>query len=215
MAGKPGKVAKGETEAKDKDGEAGAEGAASPKKKLSPKMLALFAGVPLIVVALLVGGLFAFGVIGGAGEEAGDPAAHGEAAPADAHGAAEAHGAGDAHGKSSGHAKKDAHGATAGGVVFIDLPEIIANLSAEGRQAAFLKVTVSLELDGGTDPHALDPVIPRIVDQFQLFLRELRIEDLSGSAGMFRLKEEMLRRVNIAAQPTRVRDVLFKEMIVQ
>lgn len=57
--------------------------------------------------------------------------------------------------------------------------------------------------------------MPRVIDQFQTYLRELRVEDLSGSAAMFRLKEELLRRVNLAAEPVHVEDVLFKEMIVQ
>ena len=46
-------------------------------------------------------------------------------------------------------------------------------------------------------------------------LRELRLDDLKGSAGVLRLKEELLRRVNVAAAPYKVRDVLLKEMIVQ
>ena len=57
--------------------------------------------------------------------------------------------------------------------------------------------------------------MPRIVDNFQVYLRELRLEDLRGSAGLYRLREELLSRVNIAAQPAQVNDVLFKEMLVQ
>jgi flagellar FliL protein len=57
--------------------------------------------------------------------------------------------------------------------------------------------------------------MPRIVDQFQSYLRELRVDDLRGSAGVMRLKEELLRRINVAAAPFSVRDVLLKEMIVQ
>jgi flagellar FliL protein len=57
--------------------------------------------------------------------------------------------------------------------------------------------------------------MPRIMDNFQVYLRELRIEDLKGSAGMYRLREELLVRVNAAAAPAKVRDVLFKEMLVQ
>jgi len=57
--------------------------------------------------------------------------------------------------------------------------------------------------------------MPRIVDQFQSYLRELRVDDLRGSAGVMRLKEELLRRINVAAAPYPVKDVLLKEMIVQ
>jgi flagellar protein FliL len=57
--------------------------------------------------------------------------------------------------------------------------------------------------------------MPRVVDQFQSYLRELRVDDLHGSAGVLRLKEELLRRINVAAAPYPVKDVLLKEMIVQ
>ena len=94
--------------------------------------------------------------------------------------------------------------------------EHLVNLATTGDKPAYLKLSVSLELKGGDEAvKALEPVMPRVVDQFQTYLRELRVEDLSGSAGMFRLKEELLRRVNMAIEPVQIQDVLFKEMIVQ
>ena len=57
--------------------------------------------------------------------------------------------------------------------------------------------------------------MPRVIDNFQTYLRELRIDDLKGSAGMYRLREELLVRVNAAAAPAKITDVLFKEMLVQ
>jgi flagellar FliL protein len=53
------------------------------------------------------------------------------------------------------------------------------------------------------------------VDSFQVYLRELRVEDLKGSAGMYRLREDLLRRINEAARPVKISDVLFKEMLIQ
>ena len=61
----------------------------------------------------------------------------------------------------------------------------------------------------------LAAVMPRIIDNFQVYLRELRVEDLRGSGGIYRLREELLARVNAASAPVRVKDVLFKEMLVQ
>jgi flagellar FliL protein len=61
----------------------------------------------------------------------------------------------------------------------------------------------------------LEKLLPRIFDRFQVYLRELRTEDISGSAGVYRLKEELLSRVNKAIAPARVSDVLFREMLVQ
>ena len=57
--------------------------------------------------------------------------------------------------------------------------------------------------------------MPRVIDNFQTYLRELRLDDLKGSAGMYRLREELLVRVNAAAAPAKIKDVLFKEMLVQ
>jgi flagellar FliL protein len=99
--------------------------------------------------------------------------------------------------------------------VFYNLPEMLVNLNTAGRRASFLKISVSLELENAMDIPRIEAVMPRIVDNFQIYLRELRVEDLRGSAGLYRLREELLARVNNAAQPARVNDVLFKEMLVQ
>lgn len=98
---------------------------------------------------------------------------------------------------------------------YFDLPEMLVNLNSSGRRTSYLKIVVSLELEDEADAPRLENVMPRIIDNFQVFLRELRVEDLRGSAGMYRLKEELLFRVNAAAKPVRVRDVLFREMLVQ
>jgi flagellar FliL protein len=98
---------------------------------------------------------------------------------------------------------------------FFDVPDIIVNIQTTDSTPAFLKLTVSLELEKADAKAAIEPVMPRVVDQFQTYLRELRVEDVRGSAGVMRVKEELLRRVNLAVAPTPVRDVLLKEMIVQ
>ncbi|MEH6632635.1 MAG: flagellar basal body-associated FliL family protein [Halopseudomonas aestusnigri] len=104
-----------------------------------------------------------------------------------------------------------AHGPAA----FYDVPELLVNLNSSGNKTHFLKITISLELELQTDIPAIEAVMPRIVDNFQVYLRELRIEDLSGSAGIQRLREELLLRVNAAAAPVKIKDVLFQEMLVQ
>jgi flagellar FliL protein len=107
-------------------------------------------------------------------------------------------------------APKEVHAA-----VFYDLPEILVNLNTAGRKQNFLKIRISLELESPLDVSKIEGVMPRIIDNFQVYLRELRIEDLQGSAGMLRLREELLTRVNNAVKPAKVNDVLFKEMLVQ
>lgn len=98
---------------------------------------------------------------------------------------------------------------------FYDLPVMSVNLDTGERRQAFLSLTISLELDSFADGEHIQEVMPRIIDNFQIYLRELRLEDLRGSAGLYRLREELLRRVNHAVHPNHVRDVLFKEMLVQ
>jgi len=101
-------------------------------------------------------------------------------------------------------------------LVFFDLPDFLVNLNSGGaRKASFLKLSVSLELEKQEDTARLQAVMPRIVDNFQIYLRELRVDDLRGSGGIYRLREELLARVNAAVAPVKVNDVLFKEMLVQ
>ncbi|MBT6096678.1 MAG: flagellar basal body protein FliL [Rhodospirillaceae bacterium] len=102
-----------------------------------------------------------------------------------------------------------------GRAVFYDLQEMLVNLNTGGRESSFLKIRVSLELANQSDIPRIESVMPRIVDNFQTYLRELRIDDLKGSAGMYRLREELLLRVSAAAAPAKIKDVLFKEMLVQ
>ena len=49
---------------------------------------------------------------------------------------------------------------------------------------------------------------------FQSFLRELRPEDLAGSAGSYQLRMEILRRANLVLAPTQVKAVLIEEMLI-
>jgi flagellar protein FliL len=102
-----------------------------------------------------------------------------------------------------------------GRAVFYDLQELLVNLNTGGRKSSFLKIRISLELASARDKAKMDTIMPRVIDNFQTYLRELRIDDLKGSAGMYRLREELLIRVNAAAAPAKIKDVLFKEMLVQ
>jgi flagellar FliL protein len=98
---------------------------------------------------------------------------------------------------------------------FYDLPEILVNLSQQDKRSQFLKLKIALEVSDRNASSALEPVMPRVLDTFQIYLRELRTDDLEGSAGIYRLKEELLRRVNLAIRPHKVDRILFKEIIVQ
>ena len=100
--------------------------------------------------------------------------------------------------------------------IFVDVPEVLVNLSNAGAdRTQYLKVKVVLEVADQALAQQIQPVMPRVMDAFQTYLRELRPTDLDGSAGVYRLKEELTRRVNTAIAPSHINAVLFKEIVVQ
>lgn len=99
--------------------------------------------------------------------------------------------------------------------LFYELPMQQYNLNTGGQGSSFLRVQIQLEVDRESYKADLDAKLPRILDEFNVYMRELRPEDLDGAAGIFRLKEELLMRINQAVAPTRVKDVLFQEFLVQ
>jgi flagellar protein FliL len=118
-------------------------------------------------------------------------------------------------------ASKPADATTAATVIeapksfIFNLPTMTVNLNSEGGKDAFMKITIALEVADEKMMTDIQPRMAKVVDAFQVYLRELRKSDLEGSAGIYRLKEELLRRVNVAIAPSRVESVLFKEILVQ
>jgi flagellar protein FliL len=100
--------------------------------------------------------------------------------------------------------------------VFVEVPDMLVNLSGlPGERVQFLKLKVVLEVKEEKLVEQIKPSMPRVTDLFQSYMRELRAADLNGSAGLFRLKEELTRRVNAVIAPSQVTGVLFKEIVVQ
>ena len=100
-------------------------------------------------------------------------------------------------------------------VVFSPLPSITVNLENVAGRQQFLKLKATLELRDQDEIAKIEPLMPRVLDAFQVYLRELRTTDIEGSAGMFRLKEELQRRINVAIYPVEVRKILFEEILIQ
>ena len=99
---------------------------------------------------------------------------------------------------------------------YVEVPDMLVNLvGLPGERVQYLKVKLVLEVKEEKQVEAIKPTLPRVTDIFQTYLRELRPSDLNGSAGLFRLKEELTRRVNAAVAPNQVAAVLFKEIVVQ
>ena len=101
------------------------------------------------------------------------------------------------------------------GVTFFTLPDMVANIQSTDGRPTFLKLTLTLEMKDADLAYRLQGEMPRMQDMFQGFLRELRPEDLAGSAGSYQLRAEILRRVNLIAAPDQVDAVLIEEMLVQ
>lgn len=100
-------------------------------------------------------------------------------------------------------------------IYFYNLPEMVVNLSDEGDGNHFLKLNIALEVADEHVAAQIEPFLPRVLDAFQTYLRELRLSDLEGSAGIYQLKEELRRRINIAVHPAEVDAILFREILVQ
>lgn len=161
-----------------------------PRKKFSGKKLVLFVILPLVLLIGAGAGVYFSGLLDsllGKKEEHAE-AAHPAEPPA-----------------------PDPHA----NPVFYDLPDMLVNLNSAGKRPAFLKIKISIQVSKPEDIPGIEHVLPRIIDNFQVYLRELRLEDLRGSAGMYRLRQELLLRITAAAHPVKVKDVLFKEMLVQ
>jgi flagellar FliL protein len=180
----------------------GDDAEAPPAKKGGKKKLIVLAALVLLLVGAGAG-LWFGGILPpllGMGPKPEAQAAEGSA-----------EGKGDAKGDGKAAARPEARPQP----VFMDLPEIVANLNAGPRRNSFIKLRPKLELARAEDEAAVRAAMPRLMDLFQTYLREMRPEELRGSAGTYRLREELLARGNIAVAPARIVDVLFPEIIVQ
>ncbi|MDY0870530.1 flagellar basal body-associated FliL family protein [Dongia rigui] len=173
--------------------EEGAEGAPQ-KKKMSGKKLVLFIVLPLLLLG--GGGAAAYFLLFKEDPKKAEAGHEGEADAA----AAEEEAA----------AEDEAHPP-----VFIELPKMQANLIMTGKKQPFMVTTLVLEVGSPEEQKLVEELQPRIENEIVTYLRSLRPEDIQGAAGLQRLREELLLRVKAAAKPAKVKDILFKEMLVQ
>jgi flagellar FliL protein len=95
------------------------------------------------------------------------------------------------------------------------VPELVANLNTGTKKASYVKMTVRIEVSGTSDADKVRTAMPRVQDVIQTYLREMRPDELRGSAGVYRLREELLVRANAAVAPARISDILFTQMLIQ
>ena len=187
------------------------EGEDAPKKKLP----LLFIIIPVALLVLGGGGATAFLLMKPKPAAAEAEGGHGEEKKAE-HGKEEKKGG---HGEKKGEGEVDpAAGVIAegpDGVTFYTLPDMVVNIQSADGRPTFLKLKLTLEMHDAELATTLQEEAPRMQDMFQGFLRELRPEDLAGSAGSYQLRAEILRRVNLVAAPGKVDAVLIEEMLVQ
>jgi flagellar FliL protein len=101
-------------------------------------------------------------------------------------------------------------------VAYCDLPDIMVTLDSRGSSSKHVvKLSVSLELDDRAEQPHVQAYIPRVIDVFQVYVRQLSVEDVTGVPKIQQLRQEVLTRINTALQPTHVDDVLFREVLVQ
>ncbi len=114
------------------------------------------------------------------------------------------------------HAEAGTHEAPPSDVpIFVDLPDMIANLAGPPGKPYYIKLQARLEISRQEDADKVKQAMPRLQDMFQTYLREMRPEELRGSAGTYRLREELLGRANVAVAPVRVTDILFTQLLIQ
>jgi flagellar protein FliL len=112
-------------------------------------------------------------------------------------------------------AEGPAAGAPVGPPYFLDLPDMLINLNSPSKRPAFLKMKMTIEVAEAGHIDTVKHVMPLVLDGVQMYLRELRPEQLSGSVGMYRLRQDLITRISAPSYPAKVKDVLFKEMLVQ
>ncbi|MFT4956088.1 MAG: flagellar FliL protein [Brevundimonas sp.] len=198
------------TEAPAEGGDA-AEGEGAPGKKKPPMLLIIGAAAAVVVLGGAAGAFFLLqpSSAEASGEE-------GHAAPPPAEKGGDHGGGGGDHGApAEGGESVGVIAAGPDGVTFYTLPDMVVNIQSADGRPTFLKLKLTLET---SDPHlasTLQAEAPRLQDMYQGFLRELRPEDLAGSAGSHQLRQELLRRANLIAAPGHVDAVLIEEMLVQ
>lgn len=98
--------------------------------------------------------------------------------------------------------------------VYHSIQDILVNLDTGGRGIILLRITVSLELESEEDRTSIEQLMPAIMNDFQVYLRSLRPDDLEGTKGLTRIQEELLVRINQSITPFRIRRILFEDFLI-
>lgn len=119
-----------------------------------------------------------------------------------------------------GASRAAAAGTDGAALEMLPVDEMIVNITAltlSGRRTSrFLKIDAAILYDPAV---AGAGEIPErylyIRDSFQDYMRQLGESDLEGSAGLARLKSELLRRARAVSGSDAPRDILIADMVIQ
>lgn len=159
--------------------------------------------IVMLVAAIVVLGLITWGVMALLG---GDDESHPDGEGAESSQTGEDHG------------DKSSAGVNGEGVqnlpAYLPIENLLVNLNTGGRGIILLRISVALELESEDDRAEIDLLMPAIINDFQVYLRSLRPDDLEGTKGLTRIQEELLVRINQSISPKRIRRILFEDFLI-
>lgn len=98
---------------------------------------------------------------------------------------------------------------------YIKTPVITVNLRTTAGRGAYLMMVAILEINTKEDAAKIEVLMPRIIDQFQIFLRGFDETELRGQPGLSRIRQELLLRVQQVAGDIPVNDLLIERFVTQ
>lgn len=100
-------------------------------------------------------------------------------------------------------------------LVFYDLPEISATVKSSNGENSIANFKISIELTNIEDVKKIETLLPRFYDIILAHTQNLHAEEISGSEGLYWLKQELLYRINLAAAPIKIENINFKSFDIQ
>lgn len=93
--------------------------------------------------------------------------------------------------------------------VFYDMPELKAAVIDKEGVHHSLRFKLNLELSSVEDLKVIEALSGKLNDVILSHVIELTAEEVSGSTGLYWLKEELLYRLNLAADPVKIKNLNF------
>ena len=103
-----------------------------------------------------------------------------------------------------------------GAPVYYEMKTMTVNLKPSAQRARpFIRLTLQVELQGESAKKAFIDNETKIVDTMQTHLRGVQYEELNGTEGTERLREDLTIIINRIIQPERAITVLYKDIFMR